>query len=113
MKKVFCILCLAAFALSACVLTTSPITGTIFTDAEVNTAVNLPKAHGKMVEGMATATGILGFVSGDCSYQAALKDALSKSGAKGLSNIVVDHKIKNVLSIYAEYTTIVRGVPVK
>ena len=113
MKKVLCILLVAAFALSACVLTRSPIDGTLVTNAKVPTSINLSKVQGNMVEGRAMATGILGFVSGDCSYDAALQDALSKSGAKGLTNIVVDHEVKNILHIYAEYTTIVRGVAVK
>ena len=66
-----------------------------------------------MVEGRAMATGILGFVSGDCSYESALQDALTKSGAKKLTNIIIDYEVKNILYIYAEYTTIVKGVPVK
>jgi hypothetical protein len=113
MKKLLCVLALSAFALSACCFTTSPISGTLVTDVTVNGAINLPAVSGNMVEGTATAKGILGFISGDCSYEAALKDALAKSGAKGLKNIVVDHKVKNILGIVAEYTTIVRGVPTK
>ena len=113
MKKLFCVAVLAVFMLSACCFTTSPISGMLVTDATVNGAINLPEVKGKMVEGVSTAKGIIGIVSGDCSYDAALQDALSKSGAKGLKNIVVDHNVKNILGIVAEYTTIVRGVPIK
>ena len=66
-----------------------------------------------MVEGKATATGSIGIITGDCSYEAALADALKQSGARGLKNIVVDYKVKNILMLMAEYTTIVRGEPIK
>ena len=113
MKRLGCIAFLTIFILSGCVMTKAPIQGTIFTDVKHNSEINLPKVQGKMVEGRAMATGILGFVTGDCSYEAALKDALSRSGARALSNIIVDHHVKNVLFIYAEYTTIVKGFPVR
>lgn len=113
MKKLMCLLVFAAFILPSCIMTQAPIQGSLFNDVKVPSAINLPQAGGKMVEGKATATGIIGIVTGDCSYDAALKDALEKSGAKELKNIVVDHQVKNILFVYAEYTTIVRGIAVK
>ena len=86
MIKNLCIAALAVFLLSSCCITRSPIMGMLVTD------VTVPS---------------------DASYEAALNDALKSSGAKGLKNIVVDHKIKNILRIVAEYTTIVRGIPIK
>ena len=116
MKKFLCILLVAAFALSACTMTRSPINGTLVTNATVHgqsAEINLDEIKGTMAEGRAMAKGIIGVVTGDCSYEAALQDALSKSGAKQLTNIVVDYEIMNILGIYAEYTTVVRGVAVK
>ena len=113
MKKLFCFLLVASFGLSACIFTSSPIKGLLNTDATLRGSLNLSKLEAPMIEGRATAKGILGFVSGDCSYQAAIKDALEKSGAKGITNIVVDYKVKNTLGIVAEYTTIVRGNPLR
>ena len=115
MIKNLCLAALAIFLLSSCCITRSPIMGLLVTDVNVPSEadVNLSEVKGNMVEGRATAKGVLGVVSGDASYEAALKDALKSSGAKGLKNIVVDHEIKNILGIVAEYTTIVRGIPIK
>ena len=97
MKKVLCILLGAAFALSACVVARSPISGSFVTRANVHgqfAEINLEELQGNMVEGRAMATGILGFVSGDCTYEAALQDALDQSGAKKLTNIIVAYEVK-------------------
>jgi hypothetical protein len=113
MKKILCLLVLAVFTLPACIMTTAPIQGSLVNDVKVPGKINLIQVDSKVVEGKATATGILGVVTGDCSYEAALKDAFDKAGSKELKNIVVDHHVKNILFIYAEYTTIVRGVAAK
>jgi len=115
MIKNLCIAALAVFLLSSCCITKSPIQGLLVTDVTVpgETEINLSEVRGNMVEGTAMANGILGVVWGDASYDAALKVALKNSGAKGLKNIVVDRKVKNILGIVAEYTTIVRGIPIK
>jgi len=66
------------------------------------------------MEGKASAHGILGFATGDCSLEAAIKDALSKApGSTRLENITVAYHAKSVLGVYAEFTTMVKGVPVK
>lgn len=113
MKKVLLLLVAACVLVSGCVMTKSPIQGTLVTDATVQGSIHKPMVQGNMVKGMATAKGILGVVTGDCSYETALEDALKNSGARQLKNIVVDYQVKNILFIYAEYTTIVRGIPVK
>jgi hypothetical protein len=115
MIKNLCIAALAVFLLSSCCITRSPIMGILVTDVTVPSEadVNLSEVKGQMVDGSATAKGILGVVWGDASYETALQDALKRSGAKGLKNIIVDHHVKNVLGIVAEYTTTVRGIPIK
>ncbi|MEI6125564.1 MAG: TRL domain-containing protein [Pseudomonadota bacterium] len=113
MKKIMSLFVLAAFILPSCIMTQAPIQGSLYNDVKVPAQINLPQAGGKMVEGTATAMGIVGVVIGDCSYETALKNATEKAGAKELKNIVVDHHVKNILFVYAEYTTIVRGVAVK
>jgi hypothetical protein len=111
-KYVFFILALFMFA--GCTATMSPIAGSLFTDVRGPVDVEPSSAQGTVVEGRAMATGIFGFVTGDCSYEAAIEDALSNApGATRLENVVVDHHTKNVLMIYAEFTTIVKGVAVK
>lgn len=113
MKKILGLAVVFAFLLSSCIMISTPIDGTLVTDATVPGSIHEPLVEGEMVEGRAMASGILGIVTGDCSYETALKDALSKTKARKLKNIVVDYQVKNILHIYAEYTTIVRGVPVK
>ena len=114
MKKLVVIMFLAVFALSACTMASAPIQGMLFSDIKGPVEIEPGPTRGRLVEGKASAMGIIGIVTGDCSYDAALKDALSRSpGAKRLTNIVVDHHTKGVLGIWAEYTTIVRGYAVK
>ena len=114
MKKIVLLLIVSAFIFSGCIMVRSPIQGFLVTNATVSgPKLNEPVLSGKMVEGTATAEGVLGVVWGDCSYETALQDALKKSGAKSLKNIVVDRKVKYILGIYCQYTTIVRGVSVR
>ena len=90
------------------------INGSIYTDVKGPIGGDPAPATSQIVEGRATVQGILGFATGDCSIDAALKDALSKApGSTSLKNITVDYHAKNILGIYAEFTTIVRGVAVK
>ena len=112
MKKLVLLLVASVFIFSGCVMTNAPMVGSFVTNIDAQGEI-ADQARGKMVEGTATAEGILGVIYGDCSYETALKDALEKSGARSLKNIVVDYKIKNILWVYGEYTTVVRGVPVR
>ncbi len=104
----------AVLILGGCTMPLGPVTGSLFTDVKGPLVIDSESAKGQMVEGMARAQGILGFATGDCSLEAAVKDALSKSpGATRLENIIVDYHAKSILGVYAEFTTMVKGVPVK
>ena len=67
------------------------------------------------VEGTAKGTTILGLVAtGNFGYGAAIEDALSKApGATRLIDITVDTHVRNILGIFAEFTTKVRGRAVR
>jgi hypothetical protein len=114
MKKIICLLALTVFALSACTMASAPIQGMLFSDIKGPVDMKPGSTSGRLVEGKATATGVIGIVTGDCSYDAALRDALSRApGSDHLTNIVVDHHSRGILGIWAEYTTIVRGYAAK
>jgi hypothetical protein len=112
-KKILLVM-IAVLILGGCTMPLGPVTGSLFTDVQGPLVIDSASAKGQMVEGKATAQGILGFAPGACSLEAAIKDALSKSpGATRLENIIVDYHAKSVLGVYAEFTTMVKGVPVK
>lgn len=112
-KKIFLVLA-AVMILGGCTMPLGPVTGSLFTDVKGPLVINSESAKGQMVEGTASAQGILGFATGDCSLETAIKNALAKSpGATRLENIIVDYHAKSVLGVYAEFTTVVKGVPVK
>ncbi len=113
MKKLFCLLLAIGF-LSACTMANAPIQGFLFSDIKGPVEIHPSAIKGRLVEGKATATGVIGIVTGDCSYDAAIKDALSRApGTKRLTNVIVDHHTRSILGVWAEYTTIVRGYAVK
>ena len=94
--------------------TTGLVNGTIFTDIKGPIAADHSAVKGTIVEGRAGVTGILGFATGDCSIETAIANALAKSpGSKKLENMTIDYHGKNILGVYAEFTTIVKGVAVK
>ncbi len=114
MKKLLPVLILIVFAMSACTMAGAPIQGMLFSDIKGPVDIAPGNTKGRLVEGKATATGVIGIVTGDCSYDAAVKDALSRApGTKRLTNVIVDHHSRGILGIWAEYTTIVRGYAVK
>ncbi len=66
-----------------------------------------------VVEGKSTVSYFLFLpLSTDNGYRAAVADALQKSGADGLINVVSDLQVKNYI-IYGERNTIVRGMAIK
>ncbi len=67
------------------------------------------------VEGTAKGTTILGLVAtGNFGFGAAIEDALAKApGATRLIDITADTHVRNILGIFAEFTTIVRGRAVR
>lgn len=94
--------------------TTGLVNGSIFTDVQGPIAADHSGAKGTIVEGRSTVTGILGFATGDCSIETAIANALAKApGATKLENMTIDYHAKNILGIYAEFTTIVSGIAVK
>ena len=68
----------------------------------------------QLVEGRSSYTSLFGIITGDAGIMAAKANALSKCpGADTLINMEVDYECFNFLYIYFEYTTIVKGIPVK
>jgi hypothetical protein len=88
--------------LSGCMPVASPVVGIIFADVKwgnmATTATAAPK------EGKACATTILGWIAqGDASVTAAKANG-------GISEVsAIDHTSKNVLGIFAEFCTVVKG----
>jgi hypothetical protein len=79
-----------------------PVTGFVYSDVK-GPLMATSNSKGKKT-GKATARSILGWIAdGDASIAAAAKNG-------GITKIrTVDHKSKNILGFYAEYTTIVTG----
>ena len=86
-----------------CVGTATPIAGSILT-SNLKSGVGIgDNTAGHSKTGMATATGVIGFVTGDCSIRAAMEQG-------GITKIHhVDSEVFNILGIYATYKTVVYG----
>ena len=107
MKQLKCILTLAgisvaAFSLAACQIVASPMAGTTFNETKYG---NIAKDKSNATkEGKACGTSILGaFAQGDASIVA----AKANGGITKVSS--VDHYAKNILGIFGEWCTIVKG----
>jgi hypothetical protein len=103
MRKTFAQLLAGAFviALLAGCAGVTPMTGTLYVDMKGPVAVG--DASGMSKVGTAKATAIIGIVTGDASIQAAMQNG-------GITKVHhVDSQVKNILGIYAEYTTTVYG----
>lgn len=103
MRKVS--LALASFgllSLTACQPVASPLVGIIFNETKYGDSISANAGATK--EGKACATTILGWVAqGDASISAA-------KAAGGVNSIAyVDHTAKNILGVWAEWCTIVKG----
>jgi len=91
---------LAAVSLTGCTVV-SPLHGGLYTDVTATAAVG--PAAGSSKKGEAKATSILGVALGDASLEAAMKNG-------GVTKVHhVDTKARNILGVYAEFTTIVYG----
>jgi hypothetical protein len=92
----------AAFSLAACQIVAAPTLGTTFNETKYgNIATDESNAT---KEGRACATSTLGWVAtGDASIAA----AKANGGITKVSS--VDHYAKNVLGIFGEWCTIVKG----
>jgi hypothetical protein len=75
--------------------------GSLYTSLKGPVAVGTASSSSKT--GTAKATAIIGIATGDASIQAAMENG-------GITKVHhVDSSVKNILGIYAEYTTVVYG----
>ena len=97
--------CLSAIALAAlftgCVGTNGPVAGSIYTDVWGPDSGGDSTGSSKM--GEASASGILGFASGDAS----IKTAAANGGITKIQH--VDHHTESILGVWAKSTTVVYG----
>ncbi|GKS60027.1 hypothetical protein YTPLAS18_35540 [Nitrospira sp.] len=104
MKKHFVLAAVAAGLLSlyGCQPVASPLVGIIFNETKFGNYATTNAAATK--EGKACGTTILGWVAtGDMSIAAA-------KAAGGVTNVAhIDYTAKNILGIFAEFCTIVKG----
>ncbi|UVT15235.1 MAG: hypothetical protein H8K04_15660 [Nitrospira sp.] len=105
MKQMHLLLALAALVgltSAGCQIVASPLAGGIYNETKYGDVATTATAATK--EGKACGTSILGWVAtGDASVQAA-------KTAGGISAVAsVDHSAKNILGIFGEWCTIVRG----
>ncbi|MGH7217284.1 MAG: TRL-like family protein [Nitrospiraceae bacterium] len=92
----------AAFSLAACQIVYSPMQGTTFNETKYGNIATDEASATK--EGKACGTSILGwFAQGDASIVA----AKANGGITKVSS--VDHYAKNILGIFGEWCTIVKG----
>jgi hypothetical protein len=96
------VIALAGLSLSGCQIVASPLAGVIFNETKYGNVATDASASTK--EGKACATSILGMVAtGDASIQAA-------KAAGGINTVAsVDHSAKNIVGVFGEWCTIVRG----
>ena len=102
MKRAFAILVvvLVIGSITGCTIV-SPMNGALYT--EVSGPVAVGSASGTSKKGEAKATSIVGVALGDASIEAAMKNG-------GITKVHhVDTKVRNILGVYAEITTIVYG----
>jgi hypothetical protein len=86
--------------LSGCAIVT-PMNGALYTNLKGPVAVGDAGGSSKM--GTAKATAIIGIATGDASIETAMANG-------GITKVHhVDTQVKNILGIYAEYTTVVYG----
>jgi hypothetical protein len=91
----------ATMGLSGCAMVNAPIVGALYTNVKGPVLATSQSTSPKT--GTATCEAVIGIATGDCSLDAAMKEG-------GIKKVhYVDSKVKNVLGIYVEYTTIVHG----
>lgn len=96
------VLLLMAAALTGCMAVASPAVGLVYTEVKFGDTATTATGGTKM--GKACATSILAlFATGDASIEAA-------KASGGVSEVsFVDHTAKNMLGIFGEFCTIVKG----
>jgi hypothetical protein len=89
-------------SLSGCQIVASPLAGAFYNETKYGDIVTTSTSATK--EGKACATSILGLVAtGDASVTAAKTNG-------GITNVaVVDHTAKNILGVFGEWCTVVKG----
>lgn len=89
-------------SLSGCQIVASPLAGVIFNETKYGDVATTATSVTK--EGKACATSILGWVAtGDASVTAAKTNG-------GITTVaVVDHTAKNILGVWGEWCTVVKG----
>lgn len=103
MKKLMAVAVLAACA-SGCVMTRdSKICSALTLDVKSPDTRFIDNSVKPEKMGVAKASGIICFCEGDASIKAAMENG----GIKKIHH--VDYKVKNILGIVADYTTIVYG----
>ncbi|MGH7232414.1 MAG: TRL-like family protein [Nitrospiraceae bacterium] len=103
MKKLFlAVISVGCFSLAGCQIVASPLAGIIYNETKYGTIATTATAATK--EGKACATSILGWVAtGDASIAAAKANG-------GVTTVAsVDHTAKNIIGIFGEWCTIVKG----
>lgn len=92
----------AALSLTACQIVYSPMAGTSFNETKYGNIATAETATTK--EGKACGSSIMGWVAtGDASIAAAKANG-------GITKVTsVDHSAKNILGIFGEWCTIVKG----
>lgn len=93
---------LVGLSLSGCQIVASPLAGGIYNETKYGDVAT--DEAGATKEGKACGTSILGWVAtGDASIQAA-------KAAGGITKVAsVDHSAKNIVGVFGEWCTIVRG----
>ncbi len=93
---------LISLSLSGCQIVASPLAGGIYNETKYG--FDATDEAGASKEGKACATSILGWVAtGDASIHAA-------KTAGGITKVAsVDHSAKNIVGVFGEWCTIVRG----
>lgn len=96
------VIALAGLGLSGCQIVASPMLGAIYNETKYGDVAT--DASSATKQGQACGTSILGWVAtGDASIQAAKANG-------GINTVAsVDHSAKNILGIFGEWCTIVRG----
>lgn len=79
----------------------TPMNGSLYTNLSGPVAVGDASGASKM--GTSKATAIIGIATGDASIETAMKNG-------GITKVHhVDSQVKNILGIFAQYTTVVYG----
>jgi len=100
--KSLAIVATVGLLLSSCAMTTSPVTGFIYTDVDGPMAVTSNTVGSKV--GTASAKSILGWVG---TGNASVNEAAKKAGITKISH--VDYHSTNILGIYATFEVRVYG----